>query len=113
MSREDLAAAFHNYDVIVSASLEEGTHCVIAEGMLSGLYPLIRAWDGASELYPPECIWENMEDLKEKLMWWASLSSDEKWKASQHYRLFIQKRYDYREQASKVVDVIEEALARG
>jgi len=109
VTREDLVRVFHNHDIIISASLEEGTHCVVAEGMLTGMYPLVRHWYGADEMYPKDCIWDNFEELKEKLEWWSALSIDDKEKASEYVRDWVIKRYDYRNQARLLVDVIEGA----
>jgi glycosyltransferase involved in cell wall biosynthesis len=111
MPREELMERFAQASVIISASLEEGTHCVIAEGMLAGLYPLVRHWDGAEEMYPPECIWNNFDELRDKLKEWEGFSLKEKRKASMHFRLWVEKRYDYEGQARKIADVIEDAAS--
>jgi len=110
--QEELSSMFRDNSIILSASLEEGTHCVIAEGMLSGLYPMVRHWDGANEMYPPECVWDNFDELKTMLSWWSNLSERDKTKASAHMREWVEKRYDYETQARLLVDVIEESVAR-
>lgn len=113
VSRQELNdKIFASNSVYLSASLEEGTHCTLAEAMLSGLYPMCFCWDGAIEQYPEECIWRNLMELKHKLEWWWSLSTDEKKRASEHYRLYIEKRYDAETQARKFVDILESSYNR-
>jgi glycosyltransferase involved in cell wall biosynthesis len=113
VTREELSKIFDAHSVIISSSLEEGTHCVIAEGMLAGMYPLVRHWDGATEMYPPECVFDNFEQLKKMLNEYADIPVEEKRQGSMHYRLWVEKRYDYETQARKVVDVIEKAARDG
>jgi hypothetical protein len=110
VSRSELMQRFAENSVIISASLEEGTHCVIAEGMLTGLYPLVRHWPGADGMYPTECIWNNFDELRDKLQEWASFTEHEKMRASMHFRLWVEKRYDYEGQARKVAKVIEDSV---
>lgn len=112
MDREEFAATLGYYDVIVSSSLEEGCHCSVAEAMLCGVYPLLRHWNSVEEFFPEENVFENWIDFKHKLEWWYNLSDSEKRKASEHYRLYIEKRFDEETQARKFVDILEESYNR-
>jgi len=49
---------------IMSTSVTESFSYAIAEGMACGLTPLVHAWPGAAELWPPECCWHSMDELK-------------------------------------------------
>jgi glycosyltransferase involved in cell wall biosynthesis len=49
---------------IMSTSVTESFSYAVAEGMACGLTPLVHAWPGATELWPPECCWRSIDKLK-------------------------------------------------
>ncbi|EHA13921.1 glycosyltransferase [Halomonas sp. HAL1] len=49
---------------VLSVSDFESFHLAPAEGMASGAAPIILNWDGASTIYPQECIFKNVEKAR-------------------------------------------------
>jgi glycosyltransferase involved in cell wall biosynthesis len=107
LDRQVLAERMGDFDIVLSSSLEEGTHCTVAEGMLTGLYPMIRNWTGSDKMYPPECVFDTWSEYREKLEAWSALSLAEKMEKSEWARQWVMDRYPYRGQAEKLVDVLE------
>lgn len=53
-----------NKQYILSTSLTESFGMSIGEGMAMGATPLVHSWPGAEMLWPKECIWTTMDELK-------------------------------------------------
>jgi len=54
-------------DYLLSPSVVESFGYSIAEAMLKGIKPLVRYRQGASELWPSECIWRDVDDFERLL----------------------------------------------
>jgi glycosyltransferase involved in cell wall biosynthesis len=51
--------------IIISNSVEEGTHVAIAEGAMMGCIPFCNYWRGVSEIYPdPEIAWHHRSGME-------------------------------------------------
>ena len=59
---DDMPAWYADKDYVISTSLFESFHYSIAEGMASGLLPLIHNWFGADNLYPAEYLFADPDD---------------------------------------------------
>ena len=53
---DDMAIWYSKVGFILSTSDHEGSHQAIAEGMAAGCIPIIRNWNGATPLYPPQFV---------------------------------------------------------
>ncbi|MCH9030891.1 MAG: glycosyltransferase [candidate division Zixibacteria bacterium] len=51
---EDMPKFMENMDFVISTSLFESFHLSIAEGMASGIIPLVHDWFGSENIYPDE-----------------------------------------------------------
>jgi len=58
----DVQEWFTRIGFIISPSEFESFHMAIAEGMASGAIPVIRNWDGASQLFPGELIYKDLQE---------------------------------------------------
>ena len=68
---DDVPGYFKDKDFVISTSLFESFHYSVAEGMASGLLPLVHAWPGAENVYPGEYMFNTPDDcvrLVEKLL---------------------------------------------
>ncbi|MFH1893699.1 MAG: glycosyltransferase [Candidatus Zixiibacteriota bacterium] len=68
---EDVPAYLKDKDFVISTSLFESFHYSIAEGMASGLLPLVHAWPGAENVYPEEYLFNTPDEcvtLLDRLM---------------------------------------------
>lgn len=59
---EDMPSWYADKGFVISTSLFESFHYSIAEGMASGLLPLIHHWYGADYLYPSEYLFEDPDE---------------------------------------------------
>ncbi len=50
---------------ILSTSDSEGCHTAVAEGGVAGAIPLMLAWPGANEVYPPDYVRDDLDGLVE------------------------------------------------
>lgn len=86
---EELTRIMASCTHVLSASNEEGCHTTIAEGMATGLVPLIGNWRGSDAIYPPEWVWrsplefyglctdwEAREDKLQLSQWCANYAAD-------------------------------------
>ncbi len=65
---DDMEQWYSTIGVILSASDFEGSHQAVAEGMASGAVPVIRNWDGADLLYPPEHVFADVEEAAGRIL---------------------------------------------
>ena len=64
---EDMASWYADKDFVVSTSLFESFHYSIAEGMASGIMPLIHNWYGAKYIYPENFLFNTPDDFLEMM----------------------------------------------
>ena len=59
---DNMSAWYTDKDFVISTSLFESFHYSIAEGMASGLMPLIHNWYGAKYIYPQKYLFNTPDD---------------------------------------------------
>ncbi|EWG10241.1 group 1 glycosyl transferase, partial [Cytobacillus firmus DS1] len=59
---DDLSDWYRKIGYILSTSDFESFHLSVAEGMSSGAVPVVRNWNGASDLYPPPFIFTTIDE---------------------------------------------------
>jgi glycosyltransferase involved in cell wall biosynthesis len=69
---EGVGAWLSKIGFILSTSEYEGSHQAVAEGMASGAIPVIRNWRGASQLYPNQYIFSEVNQAVEVVRHWGS-----------------------------------------
>ncbi|WP_175640262.1 glycosyltransferase [Metabacillus schmidteae] len=79
---------------VLSPSDFESFHLAVAEGMASGCFPVIRDWHGASELYPNEYIFHEVDEAVNIIHQTNNKPHYEVEEVSESLRTFIQNRYD-------------------
>lgn len=65
---DDVPAYLRDKDFVISTSLFESFHYSIAEGMASGVLPLVHAWPGSENIYPAEYLYDTPEDCVKLLV---------------------------------------------
>lgn len=65
---DDVPAWYARVGFILSCSDLEGSHQVVAEGMASGCIPVVRRWQGASEMYPNSLLFETAEQAADLIL---------------------------------------------
>ncbi len=109
---DDMPAWYADKDYVISTSLFESFHYSIAEGMASGLMPLIHDWYGAKGVYPQEFLFTDPDECLSLLKRQEKL---EKHQLAQENRRFIVERYNqadkYRQIEEQLALVIENSHA--
>jgi glycosyltransferase involved in cell wall biosynthesis len=96
---DDVPGYLRDKDFVISTSLFESFHYSIAEGMASGVLPLIHDWLGASYLYPEEYLFTTPEDCVTLI---RRLESLDRRQAGAACRKFIVSHYDQKQQLAKI-----------
>lgn len=96
---DDVPAYMRDKDYVISTSLFESFHYSIAEGMASGLIPLVHDWLGASYLYPEKYLFTTPEKCVELL---KRIEKEDRTSLGEQCREFVVNRYDQAGQLAKV-----------
>ncbi len=105
---DDMPAFYRGMDFVISTSLFESFHLSIAEGMASGVLPLVHDWFGADNVYPESCRFLTAADclkLVQKMM------NQDRAELAQEYRSHIEANFGLERQVREVSDVIEQVSA--
>lgn len=94
-------------DFVISTSLFESFHYSIAEGMASGLLPLIHNWYGAKNLYPGRYMYNDPDQCLELL---KQLESTDRKKLQTENREFILSRYNQEDKSKEISDLMRQVL---
>lgn len=104
---DDMPAWYADKDFIISTSLFESFHYSVAEGMMSGLLPLIHNWHGAKDLYPAKYCFEGSEDCLELL---KTLEQSQRKELQKENRDFILSNYNLTDKLNEISDMVHEIL---
>lgn len=107
ISHNKMPNYYKKLDIFVNTSITESQCLCVLEAMSCGVYPLIRNWPHAEELYPKANLFTNRLQCKRKIWSWVKLSTAEKKALSQKMRLFIKKRYNVEDNVRKMREAVE------
>jgi len=105
MPQEQLAEEMGKHHLVLSASNEEGCHTVVAEGMATGLVPLVNRWRGAKHMYPARWVWGSPKELYILCRRWARYGEARKAKLSTEMSEWAQ-RWDAAKLNAELADII-------
>jgi glycosyltransferase involved in cell wall biosynthesis len=101
---EDVPGYLRDKDYVISTSLFESFHYSIAEGMASGLLPLLHDWRGAEYLYPPEYLFTTPQTCVELI---KRLEKEDRPAFGKQCREYIVQRYEQKSQLAKINALIQ------
>jgi polysaccharide pyruvyl transferase WcaK-like protein/SAM-dependent methyltransferase len=101
---DDLSEWFTDKSHILSFSIEESFHYALAEGMASGLKPVIHAWPGSRDLWPERFIFRNLEEF-------LAIMKDEEFQP-QEYRKWIETNASLAAQLQGIQEVLDRPKRR-
>lgn len=105
-----IQAFYNTIDIILSTSLDEGLPLNILEGMSCGCHPVIRDWEGANELFPPEYLFHTIEEAAELVRKWHRAPDFAKDRMSREARKHIVESYNFETQAKNTDRMIASLL---
>ncbi len=104
---EDMPAFYQEMDYVISTSLFESFHLSIAEGMASGVIPLVHDWFGADNIYPDTCRYLTPEDCLSLVK--KSIEGDRAEQAKA-YRAHIESNFGLQKQVKEIANVIKSTI---
>jgi len=109
---DPLLREYQSADIILSNSMREAAHYAVAEGMLTGCYPLVHFWRGADAIYERKWLFVTVSEFVQKITRWAQAHGSTKRKWAREASDYIAQRYDVGVVAPALVDKIEAAIAK-
>ncbi len=103
----DMPLWYKDKDYILSTSLFESFHYSIAEGMASGLMPLIHDWYGADTLYPSKYLFSDPDSFVALV---RRLQSDDRHQLAKDNYCYIKERYDSVSKHKKIGQLLHELV---
>jgi glycosyltransferase involved in cell wall biosynthesis len=103
---------YPSIDIFVSHSFSEGLQVSPMEAMACGCYTLSHHWNGAEELLPSDCLYVCDRELKEKVLAYMRLPSQEKQIQRMRMRNEAVLRFDI-QKASQLVSEVVDLAAEG
>jgi glycosyltransferase involved in cell wall biosynthesis len=65
---ENMGTWYQKVGFLLSTSDFEGTHQSVAEGGASGALPVIKSWEGAAEVYDPQWVFEDVDQMADYIL---------------------------------------------
>lgn len=100
---EDMPTWYADKDFIISTSLFESFHYSVAEGMASGLMPLIHNWYGAGYIYPNEYLFADPDECLSLLQ---RLETADKRELARNNRRFIAEHYNQADKYEQITKLL-------
>lgn len=100
---EDMPTWYADKDFVISTSLFESFHYSVAEGMASGLMPLIHNWYGAKDIYPDDFLFNDSDECLNLL---KRLETDDRHKLARKNRQFIVERYNQDDKYKQIATLL-------
>ena len=105
---KNMPAWYQDKDYVISTSLFESFHYSIAEGMASGLMPLIHNWYGAKHLYPEEHLFADPDACLELV---KNFENNDSYKQALLNRKFISNRYNLDDKFSQISRLMNKVVS--
>lgn len=102
---------YRRIDIFISNSYSEGLQVSPMEAIAAGCYCLSHHWDGAEELLPGDQLFYSERELIKKIRRYAAMVPEEREKLQATLRDQVLARFDIREIAPKIRQVVEEVAA--
>ena len=98
---------YHNHDIFIQNSSDEGLSVALIEAMSCGLVPLCFDYPGADEVVPREFIYRNYEELREKISRFNQMSDEQIRRIKRRIRQIVEKKFNLKHQAKKFMSIFE------
>jgi glycosyltransferase involved in cell wall biosynthesis len=100
----DMPRWYEDKDFVISTSLFESFHYSIAEGMASGILPLIHNWYGAKYIYPGEYLYNDPDQCLELL---KNLEKSNIKEEAEKNRRYITGRYNIEDKFNQISRLLQ------
>jgi len=104
---DPIAPWFADKDYIISSSISESFQYAVAEGIASGLLPLVHTWPGSEDIYPEDCLFVTVDDCLNLL---RTYEESDKKALAQKYRNHLRRRFSLERQLEAIDAVVGKYL---
>ena len=105
-AKDDILQAYYNSDIVLSTSNHEGFHYVIAEGMLTGCYPIVFNWEwGQAKKFWSIYVLDSEQDIPIALQRWEALTIKQKHKTSKQARQYVIDNFGLEASRKRILDL--------
>ncbi len=104
---DDMPSWYADKGFVISTSLFESFHYSIAEGMASGLLPLVHHWYGADYLYPKSALYQDPDDCLRLL---KQLEQEDVNRQRQTNREYIDRRFNHADKVREIAALLGELI---
>jgi glycosyltransferase involved in cell wall biosynthesis/tetratricopeptide (TPR) repeat protein len=99
----DVQKYYENKDFVISTSIFESFHYSIAEGMASGVMPLVHNWPGSENLYPEKYRFNTPDECASLVM---DLCRQDRHELAQENRVHIIQNFSLQKQVTAIDEII-------
>lgn len=96
---------YHQHDIFIMNSSDEGFPVTLIEAMSCGLIPLCFTWHGVEEILPPEHIYHDYQEMREKISKIEGMSKTEISKIKRKMRSIVESKFSLEQQAKNFISV--------
>ena len=107
----ELPLFLQQHDIFIQNSSDESFGVSMIEAMSCGLIPFCYAWEGIEEILPPEHIYHDYDELKEKMMRVNDMSSKQILGIKKNMRAIVEKNYNVEDQTKRFIDLFEGGIS--
>ena len=101
---------YHQHDIFIMNSSDEGHSVALLEAMSCGLIPLCFAWHGVEEVLPEEHIYRSYEELREKLSEIRSMSESEIMSLKRKMRAIVESNFSLEKQVERFISIFRSEM---
>ncbi|TET26250.1 MAG: glycosyltransferase [Candidatus Bathyarchaeum sp.] len=101
----ELPEFYHQHDIFIMNSSDESFGVSMVEAMSCGLIPLCFAWHGVEEILPPEYIYHNYQEMREKVSKIQEMSKTEISQIKRKMRSIVESKFSLEQQAKNFISI--------
>ncbi|MDH5822987.1 FkbM family methyltransferase [Luteimonas sp. RD2P54] len=109
----DVARWYKGIDVVLSCSESESFHYALADGVLSGCFPVVWPWPGAERVYAGEWVVEDVAQACDRVLGFIGMSLAERDAVARENRAIVVGRYGFDRIANELLGLLDAGQQRG
>jgi FkbM family methyltransferase len=102
----DIAEWYDRVDVILSCSETESFHYALADGVLTGCFPVVWPWRGADRTFDEGWVVNDVQEAAERIQGWSNLSGEQRIRSARQNRDMIVQRYG----SDRIFSILDDLL---
>ena len=103
---DDMADWYSHIDFMLSVSEHESFHYSVVDGAAAGALPLVLAWPGSGELYPPEWLFTSVDALSDAIRQWQQWPAAAQQAMRQRNIAYVSEHFDHKQIGQQLVELL-------